>query len=303
MVFDGLLEAAVRLMVPVLLVALGELISQRGGVINIGLEGMMSAGAFVGYLVMSSTADPILAVAAAALAGLAVGGLMVAFAVWGEADQILVGFAIFIMVPGLCGFFYEQALDGQGVTPLLPLLPLPILDCIPIVGHALFDENGFYWLTVALAVITWIVLSHTRFGLLLTASGQAPAAAEAKGVPVKRVRTLAVLLCGAFAGLGGAALTVGALGSFSTTVTGGRGFIAIAIVILGRWKIGGVVAAALAIGIADALRLRLSSQLAIPVQVLAMAPWLVMLAMLIIGARRSSAPRALGKGTRQVGHD
>ena len=112
---------------------------------------------------------------------------------------------------------------------------------------------------------------------------------------MKRVRTIAVLLCGALAGLGGAALTVGALGSFSTGVTGGRGFIAIAIVILGRWRLGGVIIAALAIGLADALRLRLSSQVAVPVQLLAMLPWLVMLAMLILGARWAAGPAGLGR--------
>ena len=301
MMLEGLGESTVRLTVPVLLVALGEVISQRAGVINIGLEGMMTAGAYVGYLVTLHTGDPLLAAAAAVAAGVGVAAIMAALAVWGEADQILVGFALFILFPGICGFFYEQASDSGGVTPLLPTHAVPLLSQIPIIGGPLFDENGFYWAAVVLSVCVWFLLTRTRFGLRVTASGQNPAVSQAKGVNVKLVRSLAVLLCGGFAGLGGAALTVGALGSFSTTVTGGRGFIAIAIVILGRWRVGSVVVAALAIGLADALRLRFSGGLAVPVQLLAMAPWLVMLVMLIAGARWAVAPAGLGENAGRTG--
>lgn len=292
---EGLLEAAIRLTVPLLLVALGELVSQRSGVINIGLEGMMSAGAYVGYVVMVKTGDPVTAAVAATAAGALAATIMVAFAVWGEVEQILVGFAIFILVPGLTGFLAEQLTEGLGVTPLLPPDAIPYLSDIPIVGKALFAGNGFYWATVALTVCIYFFLVRTRFGLLMAASGHNPSVALASGVPVKWMRTIAVLICGGMAGLGGASLTIGALGSFSTIVTGGRGFIAIAIVILGRWQLGGVVVAALAIGFADACRLRLGSELGVPVQILAMAPWLVMLAMLIIGARWAVAPAGLGK--------
>lgn len=293
--WGGLLEAAIRLTVPVLLVALGELVSQRSGVINIGLEGMMSAGAYVGYVVMVKTGDPLLAAAAAVGAGTLAAIIMVIFAVWGEVEQILVGFAIFILVPGLTAFLSEQSSDGLGVTPLLPPFAFPGLSHIPLIGEALFTGNGFYWATVAITICLWFILSRTRFGLLVAASGHNPSVALAKGVDVKRMRTIAVLVCGALSGLGGAALTIGALGSFSTTATGGRGFIAIAIVILGRWKLGGVIVAALAIGLADACRLRLGSDLNIPGQVLAMAPWLVMLVLLIVGARWAVAPAGLGK--------
>ena len=292
--WEGLFEAAMRLTVPVLLVALGELVSQRAGVINIGLEGMMSAGAFVGYLVMATTQNSLAASVAAAFAGGAAASIMALFAVWGECQQILVGFSIFILVPGVTGLFFEQASDSLGVTPLMPEHAIPILSETPLIGHALFAGNGFYWTAVVVTLVLWFVLSRTRLGLLISASGHNPSIAAVNGVPVKSVRTMAVLACGALSGLGGAALTVGALGSFSTTVTGGRGFIALAIVILGRWRLFGVVLAALAIGLADACRLRLGGDLGIPVQVMAMAPWLVMLAMLIAGARSAAAPAGLG---------
>jgi simple sugar transport system permease protein len=244
---------------------------------------------------MTTTHDPLLASIAAAGAGAAAASIMALFAVWGECQQILVGFAIFILVPGVTGFFFEQVAEDLGVTPLLPTHSIPVLSDTPLIGHALFAGNGFYWTVVVVIVGLWFVLSRTRLGLLISASGHDPSTAAVNGVPVKWVRTVAVLVCGALSGLGGAALTVGALGSFSTTVTGGRGFIALAIVILGRWRLAGVVVAALAIGLADACRLRLGGDLGIPVQVMAMAPWLVMLAMLIAGARSAAAPAGLSE--------
>ena len=141
----------------------------------------------------------------------------------------------------------------------------------------------------------WAFFNRTLLGLQVTACGHDPKVASLKGVAVLWIRTAATLACGAMAGLAGAALTVGALGQFRPGVTGGLGFIAIAVVILGRWRVQGVVVAAFAIGFADALRLRLGSQLNFPVQLLAMLPWIVVLVMLIAGARFANVPRALGR--------
>ncbi len=280
----SLIDSAIRLTLPVLFVAIGELISQRSGVINIGLEGMMSAGAYAGYIVMVQTNNLMLACLAAILAGTAAATIMAGFSVWAGVNQILVGFAIFILVPGVTGFLNDEA-GTSNVTALLPNIHIPLLSDIPLIGPPFFTQNAFYWMAVILSFLVWFLLTRTRFGLLISAAGHNPAIARAKGVPVKLVQTTAVLLCGAFAGLGGAALTVGALGAFSSTATDGRGFIAIAIVILGRWRLGGVIIAALAIGITDAIRIRLGGQVLLPVQFLAMGPWLVMLVMLIYGAR------------------
>lgn len=291
----SVLEASVRLGVPLLLVALGELIAERSGVINIGLEGMMSAGAYVGFVVMAAINNAQLAIPAAMLAGIVVASVMAGVAIWGRVNQILTGFALFVMVPAAAAFLYQQNTSGLVVTPALPVLSVPILRDLPIVGRVFFAQNEFYYIAVTLCVLIWAFFNRTLLGLQVTACGHDPDVATLKGVPVMWIRSIATVACGAMAGLAGAALTVGALGQFSPGVTGGLGFIAIAVVILGRWRVQGVVIAAFAIGFADAFRLRLGSQLNFPIQLLAMLPWIVVLLMLIAGARFANVPRALGR--------
>jgi general nucleoside transport system permease protein len=288
-------EASVRLGVPLLLVALGELIAERSGVINIGLEGMMSAGAYVGFIAMAAGGNAQLAVLAAAIAGMTIAAVMASVSIWGRVNQILTGFALFVMVPSATAFLYQQQTSGLVVTPALPTLAIPYLSEIPWAGRVLFAQNEFYYLAIGLCVVVGLMLDRTLWGLHIVACGQNPDIAASKGVSVLWVRTVATLACGAIAGIGGAALTVGALGQFSPGVTGGLGFIAIAAVILGRWRVLGVVLAASAIGFADAFRLRLGGQVNFPVQLLAMLPWIVVLMMLIAGARFADVPRALGR--------
>ena len=223
MFFESMLEAGVRLTVPLLLVALGELIAERAGVINIGLEGKMAAGAYAGFVVMAGTGDPWMAMLAAVLAGAAVSAVMAGVAIWGQVNQILVGFALFITVPGLVAFLYQQHTTTLVVTPALDRLSLPGLSDLPVIGGAFFSQNGFYYGVVALCLLVWVWMHRTRFGLSVSACGHDPEVALSKGIAVRWVRTQATLACGALAGLGGAALTVGALGSFSPGVTGGAG--------------------------------------------------------------------------------
>ncbi len=297
----SIVDAAIRLTVPLLLVALGELIAQRSGVINIGIEGMMSAGAYVGFFVMAATGDALIACVGAVMAGVAVSSVMAGVSIWGGVNQILTGFALFVMVPAITAFLYQQNMTGLQVTPPLPLLAVPALSGIPVLGKILFDQNAFYYAAVVLAVGVWFLLNRTPYGLSLTACGQDPEVASSKGLSVKWIRSSATLFCGAFAGFAGAALTVGALGQFSAGVTGGRGFIAIATVILGRWRLSGVVVAAAAIGFTDAAQLRLASLVHISGQLMAMIPWLVVLVMLIAGARSAKMPRALGRNFDSAG--
>jgi ABC-type uncharacterized transport system permease subunit len=296
----SVLEASVRLGVPLLLVALGELIAERSGVINVGLEGMMSAGAYIGFVVMAAIGNAEAAMIAAALAGLAVGSIMAGVAIWGRVNQVLTGFALFVMVPAVTAFLYQQNMSSLVVTPALPVVAVPVLSHIPLVGRVFFAQNEFYYIAIGFCFVVWILFNRTLLGLRITACGHNPEVAASKGVSVQSVRTAATLACGALAGLGGAALTVGALGQFSSGVTGGLGFIAIASVILGRWRVQGVVIAAAAIGFADAFRLRLGSQVNFPVQLLAMLPWIVVLLMLIAGARFANVPRALGRNFRSA---
>jgi ABC-type uncharacterized transport system permease subunit len=294
--WSGVVETGVRLMVPILLAALGEVIAQRAGVMNIGMEGYMAAGGYAGFVTMLATDQVVLAVLAAVAAGTAASMLMVFASVWGRANQILAGFAIFIMVPSLTGYLYVQLSGAERATKPLDSIGIPLLQDMPVIGRALFDQNVFWYLSVALVGLVWVLLERTRWGLEAGAVGQDPDIGESKGVGVRRVRTQAVMASGALGGLGGAALTVGALGAFSSGVVNGRGFIAIAVVILGGWKVGRVLVAAAVVGMFDALQLRAGGSVAIPTQLLAALPWVVVLLLLIVAARFSSGvPRALGR--------
>lgn len=294
--WTGVLDTGIRLAIPILLAALGELIAERAGVMNIGLEGYMTAGAYAGFLTVATTGNVVLAMLAAVTAGALVSLLMVAAVVWGRANQVLAGFAIFIMVPALVGYLFVQLTDDRMTTQPLAALTIPFLSEIPLIGSALFSQNIFWYLAIVLGIAVWLVLTRTRIGLALDSCGHDPEIAESKGINVRRTRTFAVLAAGAFAGLGGAALTVGALGSFSAGVVNGRGFVAIAVVILASWKLGGTFLAAGVIGVFDALRLRAADVVDVPIQLLAALPWIVVLIMLIVASRGSGAmPRALGR--------
>jgi ABC-type uncharacterized transport system permease subunit len=296
---SSVLATGVALLVPVLLAALGELVSERAGVINIGLEGMMVAGGYAGFMVMHDTGSPVLAMVSAVVFGMLVAAVMAAVAVYGRANQIVAGFALFVLVPGVVDFLYNDktaALTEVPSTKVLGHLTIPLLNDIPVVGEALFSQNAFYYLAIALAVLIFFVFRRTRFGLELAACGHNPEAAQSRGIHVLRVRSLATLCAGALAGLGGAALTVGALGSYSPGVMNGRGFVAIAIVILGRWRVTWVAAAAVVIGLSDALQLRLGDKVDVPVQLLGLVPWLVVLVLLVASYRSLGVmPRALGR--------
>jgi ABC-type uncharacterized transport system permease subunit len=255
----------------------------------------MSAGAYVGFLIMAATGDASIACAGAIVAGMSVSAVMVGVSIWGGVNQILTGFALFVMVPAMTAFLHQQNMTNLQVTPALPLVAIPVLSEMPVLGKLLFNQNAFYYVAIALCICVWFLLNRMRYGLSLAACGQDPEVAASKGLSVGWIRSSATLLCGAFAGFAGAALTVGALGQFSPGVTGGRGFIAIATVILGRWRLAGVVVAAMAIGFTDAAQLRLASLVHVSNQLMAMIPWFVVLVMLVVGARASKMPRAHGR--------
>jgi simple sugar transport system permease protein len=208
-------------------------------------------------------------------------------------SQILVGFSLFILIPGFANFALEQLQLSQSM-PALTEIAVPGLSQIPVIGHALFAHNIFYYGSILLTLVVWLVLSHTRLGLALSAVGHDAQKAQTKGLSPARVQTLALLACGALAGLGGAALSMGSVGSYTPNIIGGRGFIAIAIVILGRWSVLGAAAGALLMGLLEAFKLNLPQLVDVPIQLLSALPWVVVILMLVFSARmRSQAPRSL----------
>lgn len=287
------IESSVRLMVPLLLATLGELISERSGVMNVGLEGMMAAGAFAGFYAAVVGFSLPVAILFALLCGALAGAMMAFGAVWLKGNQILVGFALFVMLPGLASFLLVQLNVSVG-TPAVNEIAIPYLSEIPFVGKLLFSQNVFYYMAVVLTVGVWIMFSRSTAGLIISSVGHDPAKAQTKGFSPFWVQTYALVVCGALAGLGGAALSLGAVGSYTPNIIGGRGFIVIAIVILGRWTVAGAVAGALLMGLLEALKLNLTQLADIPIHLLGALPWIIVIGMLLFSSRmRSNAPRTL----------
>jgi len=294
---DALLEAALRLAAPLLLAGVGELVSERAGVVNIGIEGTMLCGAFAGFAVAVATGSPVAGVAAAVAAGCAVGALFAAFAVARRTDQIVVGMAVNLLALGATGVLSRALYAGAAPSaPGLSPVDIPVLAALPAVGPALFRQTPFLWAGLLLALAVGVGLARTRPGLRLRAVGESARAADAEGVSVGRVRAGAVLFASSLSGLAGAALTLGQTDTFTEGMTSGRGFIALAVVIFGRWSALGVVLAAVFFGATTAAQFRLQARGAgIPYPLFLMLPYALTLLVLVFAAGRARAPADLGR--------
>ena len=298
MLLESFLATGLVLGTPILLAALGELVVERSGVLNLGVEGVMLGGAFAAALGAWATGSAAAGVLAAALTGTAL-ALLFAFAtVRLGADQIIAGAALNLVALGATGALYRALLGATGtalVLPTLPALDVPVLRHVPVLGQALFGQHALVYLGLLATVLLAFVLTHTGVGLRLRALGDHPQAAASLGLRVRRDRTVALAVGGALAGLGGAALTLAATNTFVEGATAGRGFIALAVVVFGRWSAWGVLGGALLFGLASALQFQFqAAALAIPYQVFLMLPYLLTLGVLLLSSGRASAPRALG---------
>jgi simple sugar transport system permease protein len=291
------LESAVRLGVPLALAAMGETITERSGVINIGLEGSIIAGALGGALAALAFGGAGAGVLAGAVAGLSVALVFAAFSVGLGTDQIITGTAVTIGGLGLTGAIYQARFGATGTALTLPTLapaPVPGLSEIPWIGSALFGQAPTAYVAYALAPVLWYFLFRTAWGLELRAVGESPVAARAAGIRVVRVRFWATVFGGALAGVAGAHLALAHAGTFSENMSAGRGFIAIAVVVLGRWNPVLVLLAALFFGAASALQFFLQALgLDLPYQLLLALPYLLTLAALAGWVGRARAPAAL----------
>jgi ABC-type uncharacterized transport system permease subunit len=291
------LEASVRLGIPLALAALGETVSERAGVINIGLEGSMIAGALGGALGALAASSAGLGVGAGALAGAGVAAVFALFAVALNTDQIITGTAVTLGGLGFTAVVYQARFGTTGTALSLPTLPsvaVPGLSGIPVVGPAFFDQAATAYLAYLLTPLVWLFLFRTEWGLELRAAGEEPAAAEAAGVRVRWVRFLATLFGGLLAGIAGAHLALAHTGTFAEGMTSGKGFIAIAVVVLGRWNPVWVLAAALFFGAASALQFLMQALgLEVPYQLFLALPYLLTLAALAGWVGRARAPAAL----------
>lgn len=292
------LAAMVRVATPLAFAALGETLVQRGGIINLGLEGAMLAGA-VGAAVGAAGGGTLEGVLLAALVGTLTSAVVAAAVVGARADQIITGTAVTLGAIGLTGVIARQRFGAVGVgldLPTLDPVAIPGLAAIPIIGPAFFTQSLLTYLAYLMIPAVWWLLFRTRFGLELRATGESLASTHAMGVRTGRVRIISLLLGGALAGLAGATLVLAQVGTFTEKMTAGRGFIAIAIVVLGRWHPGGVALAALLFGGATALQfLFQASDTGVPYQLFLALPYLLALAALAVAVGRAKAPAGLGK--------
>jgi simple sugar transport system permease protein len=294
----SLLQSTVTMAVPLLLAAEGELLAERAGVINIGLEGMLLVGAFAAMVVTYFSGSPILGLVAAWGGGLALAGLFAYLIVVHCANQVVVGAALNLLALGITGVAYRAvfgvtgaALTVSGFSPVA----LPGLSSLPIVGQAFFTQSALAYLAFALVPAVGYGLYRTIPGLKLRMVGENPQAAAAQGVQVGLTQTLALLSCGTLAATAGAYLAIAYAHTFVEGMSAGRGFIALAIVIFGRWSPWGIMGAALLFGLATALQFHVQSLgLAIPYQFLLMLPYVLTLLVLAGYAGTAQAPAALG---------
>lgn len=294
-----LLLSTVRMATPILVVALGELYSERAGLVNIGLDGIMAFGALVGFLVSYITGSPYLGIAAGALAGILVNMIYAFCTINLGAEQIVYGMAINIFAPAIASFankIYFGINSTLIQATLMKEVPIPGLSSIPLIGPVLFNHTPIVYLIYLLVPLTYVFLNKTKAGLNFKAVGEFPKAAESLGINVIKQKYMACIICGALAGIGGAYLTTCYISTYTDGIVSGRGFIALSAVIFGRWMSGGVLLAALLFGFTDALQLRIQVMSpGTPYQLLAMIPYLCTLFVLIFFGIKKVGPKANGK--------
>lgn len=291
------LGASWRLATPLIFAALGEVFAERAGVLNIGIEGMMLAGAFSGFATTAATGSLLLGLLAGILGGMALGLVFAIFTITVKADQIVVGAALNLLGMGLTAFLFRTfyVSTGLGIEIAQPLA-IPVLSSIPVLGPALFHQNAIVYATIPAALLASLVLFHTSFGLTLRAAGEHPKAVAVTGRSVAATRYAAVLIGAGLAGLGGAYLTLGHSNQFVENITSGRGFIALAVVVFARWSPLGAFLVALLFGLFYALQLQLQAQpqLGVPYQLFQALPYLMTIVVLVLVKSRRGAPRMLG---------
>lgn len=294
LVTTAVLASALRQSTPLVLGALCGLLGERSGVMNIGIEGQMLFAAFVGFMVNVWTGNLMLAVAAGVLAGGVLGLLLSFMSVTLRIDQIIGGVVINILALGLTGYFYQAGLSTGGKLGAIPLEPLSDL---PLIGVVLFNNPPITYLTILLVFIVHLVLFYTPWGLRTRAVGEHPTAANTLGVNVIWVRYVNLIWGGAIAGLAGTFLTLEAVGSFERGMTNGRGFVALAVMIFGKWTPFGSWSAALLFGLATAVQtqLQFGGQIKIPHQFIGMLPYLMTVIVLAGFVGDARPPAGLGK--------
>lgn len=291
------LNTCIQVASPYVAASIGEVISERTGVVNIGLEGLMLSGAFIGVLASFYSGSVWIGLLFAVVGAGVIAALQALIMIYMAADQVVTGVALNLGALGLTTFL-SRTIFGQippEVDYFSQKFPLPILSDIPVVGEIFFNHLPLVYLAYLLAPFAYILLFRTKWGLNARAVGEKPRAADSVGIPVNRLRLVATVLCGMMAGLAGSYFTLGNLGFFTENITAGNGFIALAVVIAAKWYPGRAVLMSLLFGLARALVVRVPSMgIEVPYQLLNALPYVLTLIVYAGIAGRTHVPAALG---------
>jgi general nucleoside transport system permease protein len=295
----GVLDVTVGGSIAIMLGSTSGVLSEQSGVFNIAIEAEFLAGAFTAAIVGSATQNTLAGLLAGVGAGLATGLLLAVLTIRYQVDQVVAGIVLVTLMTGLTSYLSEQILSPDANTlnspPVIGSVAVPLLDKIPVVGEALFDQSPLFYLAVVVVVAVEFLLRKTRTGLRIRAAGESPEAAESSGLNVRRLRYLAVCTAGAIAGAGGAYFTVGSSGSFVEEISSGLGYVALAAVILGGWRTTQAAAAALLFGFASSISTSFSLlKVNIPPSLLLMIPYVVTIVVVCGMNTAGRAPAAAG---------
>lgn len=295
----GIFASAVRWATPILYTALGEVFTERAGILNLGVEGTMLMGALAGFVGAYESGSLVVGILTAGLTGMAMGLLMAFMSVTVKANQVVAGLGITILGSGMSTLLFRLFFGLRGTPPTIEsfqVQPIPLLEKIPALGEIFFQHNVMVYAVLLLVPAAWILLYRTRFGLAVRSVGERPEAADTRGLNVIRLRYISLMIGGALAGIGGAFLPLADLGIFWTQMTAGRGFIAIAVVVFSRWDPARALLGALVFGGAAALQTALQTlEAPIDSEILLMLPYIATIVVLIGVSRRAEFPGAFAQ--------
>jgi simple sugar transport system permease protein len=296
----GLMASSITFACPLLLASLGETVVERGGILNLGIEGGILVGAFSGALGAYFSGVLWIGLVTAVLAGILAVTLFGILVVRFNLDQVVSGLAVNLLASGLTIYFLRVAFPGGGsltLTELFNPCPIPLLSQIPIIGPILFDQSGFFYLALVTIPVLYFLIFKTAFGLRLRSIGEDPVVASYLGISVTRIRYSSLILEGALVGLAGSFITLSQFNTFDTRLTAGLGFVAVSIVILGRWNPVGALLGSMIFGFTQALAVWAPIIIvgsASLIQLLSLLPYVTALVALLLGGRMLRGPTALG---------
>ncbi|MBF8436298.1 ABC transporter permease [Halanaerobiaceae bacterium Z-7014] len=291
-------NAALRLSIPLALGAMAGAFSERAGIINIGLEGMLLMGAFAGVFGSFVTGSAWLGVGFAAVAGILTSLIFAIFIIEFKADHVVAGVGLNILALGFTTWMMQMIWGTRGASPSVasvPAIVIYFLEDIPVIGRLLGIQSPFVYIMLAMILAGWVLMFKTPLGLRIRFTGEHPEAADSQGINVKKIKYFSLLLSGFFCGVGGAYLSLGHLSQFSRNMTAGRGYMALAANIFGQWNPLGGLAASLLFGFTDAMQMRLQGiDIGLANDLIQMLPYVLTIAVLAGAVIKSRPPAALG---------